>query len=258
MTRYADAWHHHEPVWYYLVHVIPLLWLPLIALVPWLWPRWREALREKSTLVAVLLAWVVIVVLFFTVSTGKRASTSCRRCRHSRWRRRRGCRSCCARAGRGAWPSFSPARLPRWRLSRPWSSRSLPDRARGTLPRRTGSSPCCRSPRSRRASRSALAALRVRDGWLAYAGVLGVVLGFTGIVVYPGIDAVRSGRAFTRRVEQASAGIRELGLVSAKEQYLLQLRRPSVNFGHARWRERASEANDAAAWLGRGSARVVS
>ena len=33
-----------------------------------------------------------------------------------------------------------------------------------------------------------------------------------------------------------------------KEQYLLQLRRPSVNFGHARWQEKAAEAADAAAW----------
>ena len=29
VTRYADAWHHHEPVWYYLANVIPVLWLPL-------------------------------------------------------------------------------------------------------------------------------------------------------------------------------------------------------------------------------------
>jgi hypothetical protein len=38
-------------------------------------------------------------------------------------------------------------------------------------------------------------------------------------------------------------------VVSAKEQYLLQLRRPSFNFGHARWREKELEAADAAAWL---------
>jgi hypothetical protein len=72
VTRYADAWHHHEPFWYYLLEVIPLLWLPLIALVPWLWPRWRVALRERDTLVALLLAWVVIVIVFFSASPGKR------------------------------------------------------------------------------------------------------------------------------------------------------------------------------------------
>ncbi len=72
LTRYAGAWHHQAPVYYYFVEIIPLFWLPLIALVPWLWPRWRAALRDRDTMTAVLLAWVVIVVLFFTASSGKR------------------------------------------------------------------------------------------------------------------------------------------------------------------------------------------
>jgi hypothetical protein len=50
-------------------------------------------------------------------------------------------------------------------------------------------------------------------------------------------------------VTSASRGIEELGLVGAKEQYLLELPRPSVNFGHARWREKGQEAADAAAWF---------
>src|SRR5262245_7822733 len=72
VTRYAESWHHKEPFWYFLVYVIPVLWLPLIALVPWLWPRWREAVRRRDTFVAVLLAWVVLVLLFFSSSGGKR------------------------------------------------------------------------------------------------------------------------------------------------------------------------------------------
>src|SRR6185503_2083297 len=66
VTRYADPWHHREPAWYYLTNVIPLLWLPLVALVPWLWPRWRRALRGRDTLTAVLLTWVLIVIAFFS------------------------------------------------------------------------------------------------------------------------------------------------------------------------------------------------
>jgi hypothetical protein len=50
-------------------------------------------------------------------------------------------------------------------------------------------------------------------------------------------------------VEEASRDVPELGLVGAKEQYLLQLRRASYNFGHARWREKEKESADAAAWL---------
>ena len=102
-----------------------------------------------------------------------------------------------------------------------------------------------------------LGLLRARDAWLAYAGVLAAVLVTIGLVVYPRIDSVRSGRAFMERVEQASAGVAELGLVSAREQYLLELRRPSVNFGHARWRERETEAADAAAWLAERPGRAL-
>jgi hypothetical protein len=95
----------------------------------------------------------------------------------------------------------------------------------------------------------ALAVFRLRDGWLAYGGALAAVLATAGLIVYPRIDDARSGRAFMAEVEQASAGIAELGLVGAKEQYLLELRRPSVNFGHARWQEKEAEAADAAAWF---------
>jgi hypothetical protein len=103
----------------------------------------------------------------------------------------------------------------------------------------------------------ALVTFRMRDAWLSYAGVLASLLVTVGLVVYPRIDAVRSGRAFMERVERASTGVAELGLVGAKEQYLLELRRPSVNFGHARWREREREAADAAAWLAESPARAL-
>ena len=55
-----------------VAHPVLFRLAPLIALVPWLWPRWRSALRERDTLTAVLLAWVALVLVFFTFSTGKR------------------------------------------------------------------------------------------------------------------------------------------------------------------------------------------
>jgi 4-amino-4-deoxy-L-arabinose transferase-like glycosyltransferase len=48
VTRYAGAWQHHEPFCYYLTHVILVFWLPLSALVPWLWPRWRAARETEA------------------------------------------------------------------------------------------------------------------------------------------------------------------------------------------------------------------
>src|SRR5690606_29920383 len=72
VTRYTDAWHHIEPFWYFLVEVIPILWLPLTALLPWLLPRWRTAWRKRDLRIVLPLCWVVVVVLFFSLSSGKR------------------------------------------------------------------------------------------------------------------------------------------------------------------------------------------
>jgi len=256
VTRYADAWHHHEPVWYYFTNVIPVLWLPLIALVPWLWPRWREALRARDTLLALLLAWVVIVVLFFTASSGKRGLYVL-----------------------PAVPALAMAAAP-WlpELLRALGTRRLAfglasllvgfmalaavyfavdSDAAGRMVGDFGVQPVLPLAVAAVAGAIPLLLLRVRDGWLAYAGVLAVLFATIGLVIYPRIDNVRSGRALMERLEEASAGFAELGLASFKEQYLLELRRPSFNFGHARWREREVEAADAAAWLAERPGRAL-
>jgi 4-amino-4-deoxy-L-arabinose transferase-like glycosyltransferase len=252
-TRYTNAWHHHEPFWYYLVNVIPVLWLPLSALLTWLWPRWKRALREgprsgRDTFVAVLLCWVVIVVLFFSLSSGKRGVYVI-----------------------PAIPALAMAAAP-WlpELLRNARTRTvafvmaaalavLPllgaayfafsSKATARVVRDYGLEPALPLALTGLIAGAALLFFRRRDAWLAYGSALAGVLVTIGLVVYPAIDDVRSGRGFMHKVEQASAGIPELGLVSAKEQYLLELRRPSFNFGHARWRERQEEAADAAAWF---------
>lgn len=71
-ARYANAWAHKEPFWYFLVSVIPKYWLPLFLLLPWLLPAWRKQLAKQDGRVLVLLGWVVLVLLFFSVSSGKR------------------------------------------------------------------------------------------------------------------------------------------------------------------------------------------
>ena len=256
VTRYADAWHHHEPFWFYFVEVLPFLWLPLVALVPWLWPRWREALRNRDTLLAVLLAWVVIVLVFFSASSGKRGVYVL-----------------------PAVPALAMAAGP-WlpELLRTAGTRraafllgialtllaaagagyfAIDSEGAGRIVRSYGSHPVLPLACAAAGGAVALGAFRMRDGWLSYAGVLAALLVTVGLVVYPRIDAARSGRAFMERVEQASMGVAELGLVGAKEQYLLESRRATVNFGHARWRERQREAADAAAWLAESPTRAL-
>ena len=198
VTRYAEAWHHHEPFWYYPVKVIPVLWLPLIALIPWLWPRWRTAWRNHDTFVAVLLAWVVIVVLFFSMSSGKRGVYVL-----------------------PALPALAMA-------AAPW----LPELLRALQPRRVAlvlaslltagalfgavyfavdaqataniveqydAAPALPLGIVGVAGAIALVVFRLRDAWLAVAATLAAVMATVGLVVYPRIDDTRSGRAFMHR-----------------------------------------------------------
>jgi len=72
LTRYADAWHHHHWFGYYLVEVLPPLWMPLTLLAPWLLPAWWRRLRRLDPRQTLLLGWIVLVLLFFSLSPGKR------------------------------------------------------------------------------------------------------------------------------------------------------------------------------------------
>lgn len=70
-TRYTSAWHHTQPPWYFL-GVIAGFWLPFSLALPWLFPRWRDALRQRDPKVWLPLGWALLVLLFFSASPGKR------------------------------------------------------------------------------------------------------------------------------------------------------------------------------------------
>jgi 4-amino-4-deoxy-L-arabinose transferase-like glycosyltransferase len=69
--RYADPWHHHQPFWYF-GEVMLTQWLPAVLALPWAIRPWRDALRACDARVLLPLAWVALVVLFFSLSAGKR------------------------------------------------------------------------------------------------------------------------------------------------------------------------------------------
>lgn len=72
VDRYADGWAHPKPPWFYFVEVIPLFWLPLVLLLPWLAVAWRQRLRERDARILLLLGYVGLVLVFFSCSAGKR------------------------------------------------------------------------------------------------------------------------------------------------------------------------------------------
>lgn len=69
--RYAGAWHHVQPFWYF-AQVIMTLWLPGALLLPWLAPAWWRRLRRGDRRLWLLLGWSALVLLFFSASPGKR------------------------------------------------------------------------------------------------------------------------------------------------------------------------------------------
>lgn len=69
--RYANAWHHVQPAWYYL-RVMATLWLPGALLLPWLLPAWWRRLRRLDPRLWLLLGWALLVLVFFSASPGKR------------------------------------------------------------------------------------------------------------------------------------------------------------------------------------------
>ena len=70
-TRYVNAWHHHQPFWYY-AEVVLLFWLPFSLFIPWLVGRWRDAWRQRDAKVWWPLLWAILVLIFFSASVGKR------------------------------------------------------------------------------------------------------------------------------------------------------------------------------------------
>jgi 4-amino-4-deoxy-L-arabinose transferase-like glycosyltransferase len=67
-----DTWTHLRPAWYYLVAGDPWAWLPATLALPWLLPAWRRRLARGDARYWLLLGFVVCVVVFFSLSPGKR------------------------------------------------------------------------------------------------------------------------------------------------------------------------------------------
>jgi 4-amino-4-deoxy-L-arabinose transferase-like glycosyltransferase len=254
--RYAHAWHHREPPWYFLVNVIPLMWLPLTALLPWLIPQWRDALRRRDLRIALLLSWVVLVVLFFSFSSGKRGiyvlpavpalALACAPFAVELLRRASVQRTLYSIAAASGGVCAAAAIYIAVRGDK-----------RAEVIAHYDIDPL--GPLLVIAGAVFIACLvaRPRRGLAAFGAVLTSLLLVVSFWVNPAMNTARSGADFMRRVEQVADPARELGLVSAKEQYLLNARRPVVHFGNRRWREGTQEAFDAARWLSRSPGRQL-
>jgi 4-amino-4-deoxy-L-arabinose transferase-like glycosyltransferase len=256
VNRYAGAWHHVKAWYYFLVEVIPPLWLPWSILLFWLVPRFKAAFHERSARVWLPLGWVLIVLAFFTASPGKRGIYIL-----------------------PALPALAFAAMP---VIEDVLSRKGVRRAGFVLAGLFWIAAAVFAIGHAVAAEFAVKALseiNLPDATamhvyllLAGAGLLfawrrtplaawPVALGALTIVfsyfIAPAMNPERSASAFVRDMLAKLSPGEQLGLVAYKEQFLLYLDRPTVNFGHRRWREGPQEAYDASAWLNAGDDRVL-
>lgn len=254
--RYANPWHHIKPFWYFIVEVIPPLWLPLSIAIPWLVPRWWKAIRERDLRILLLVGWSILVLLFFSASPGKR----------------------------GVYilimlPAVALAAGPYVREL--WSKRGIHRTAfvitlALTIVLLAAATLNVIAPPEEAVEQSLELGINLTIPLLMFAGggALGLLLfrarrGVAGLVTTfaviwlvvsvwlgPSINRARSGQQVVEKLETGIGPDRELGLVRWKEQFLLYLDRPITHFGHRRF-DIEEEAKDAIGWLREDSDRLL-
>jgi 4-amino-4-deoxy-L-arabinose transferase-like glycosyltransferase len=254
--RYVDPWHHYRPAWYYL-QVMATLWLPAVLLLPWAIPRWAGALRQRDARVLLPLGFAVVYLLFFTVSSGKRdlyilsalpmLALPMGYLLPELWRNAAVQRLLAGFTGLVSLLCVAA-----------WIYLVHVDAARGArLLQAGGIDGFAPLLVTGAIGLALLAVLRLRGAHLALAGFLVAAWQVAGWWVFPAIDGARSAGTFIARLEAMADPQRELGLLAYHEHFLWHLQRPSVNFGHRRFREGDAETLDAAAWLAADGSRQL-
>jgi 4-amino-4-deoxy-L-arabinose transferase-like glycosyltransferase len=254
--RYASAWHHVKPWYFFIAEVIPGLWLPLSLLLFWLVPRWAGAWRERDLRVWLPLAWALLTLLFFSLSAGKRGiyifpalpavALAAAPYLPSLFERRGVRRASVVLGGLlllGGVALLIAEAAGHEKLHAKIAEQGVDSMMPFMIFVGVG------------AVLWTLAA--VKKPILAWPMMLAAVAAVWSYGITPGIDGERSARDFMKKTLELVPRDTELGLLAYKEQFLLYLDRPIVNFGHARWREGAQEAYDASAWLNAGPGRVL-
>jgi 4-amino-4-deoxy-L-arabinose transferase-like glycosyltransferase len=238
--RYARAWHHIQPFWYYAVEVIPWAWAPFSLLLPSLAPAWWRRLKTGDAATWLLLGWVACVLVFFSVTPGKRhvyilpalpALALAAAPLLDELLQRRGVR----RVAFAVVAAVAIAGVASILWVRAQADVWGFDLRHVVVVMAT------------LAVALVLAALRIG----APAALVLLIIGCWQIYGWwaaPLMNGARSGLDLMARVEEATPAESVLGLAGWKEQFLLQAHRPVVHFGFRR--EAAAEARDAAAWLG--------
>ena len=255
--RYLAAWHHHQPPWYF-AQVIATMWLPAVLALPWALPAWWRRLRRGDARYRVLLGWVALVLVFFSLPSGKRdvyilpaLPMFCLALAPllPGLLRRRGARlALCGFVALVAIGALLAGVLPL--LGEPAFEARF-EAARGI---EAGADALWWIVLAIGAVAAlALLAGRVRHALAATLATLAATWLLVGLFAYPRLDDTSSARALMREAGRRIGPEAELGLVAWKEQNLLQADRRVRTFGFRR--PDADELRDALAWQREAPAR---
>lgn len=256
VTRYANSWGHIKPPWYLWTNAL-WLWLPATVLLPWLVPAWWRDLRAgRNAPLFVLGGWVVLVLLFFSMSSGKRSVYIF-----------------------PAAPAFAliVAAYANMLVERVGVKRVLVALAvfLGLLVAAVGMYGLMNPLEIREWVADAALAFRLsalllavgiamlvaavvfawRRPLLSIAWALALLWLGVSLAVAPAITDIRSGKALMNDLAASLTPSVSLGLVDWPEQFMLYLPREVVHFGFRR--ERMAEVHDAISWLRGDSERRV-
>lgn len=234
--RFVNAWHHVKPWHYFFTQAIPTVWFPLpVLLLVFIKPL--LALLREDRRARVLLAWVGLVLLFFSLSSGKRevymfpALPMLALVVGALWVRVRGGTAAArtgmffqglllliaaALAGLGVALKVSPEKL----------LRKVPDYADAVT---TLSLPLVAMGASLLVL---LLLIRRRDLLQRLAATSLVIWAFVSLLVWPKVDPYRTPQAMMEQIEQRLPPTSELGLLYFKEQFLLFSHRPLTHFSY--------------------------
>jgi len=254
--RYAAAWHHVKGWYYFLVEVIPPLWLPWSLLLFWLAPRFKAAFHERNAIVWLPLFWVILVLIFFSASPGKRGVYILPALPALAFAAMPFLESVLSRAGvrragfvLGGLFFLAAAVLTVGFLANAgFAVKAIEAADLGGVGALYIYLALCGAGLAYAAWRAPLAA------WPVALGSLAIVFSY---FIAPAMNGERSGRNFVRDALAQVNPKEQLALVAYKEQFLLYLDRATVNFGHRRWLEGAQESYDAALWLNAAPDRVL-
>jgi 4-amino-4-deoxy-L-arabinose transferase-like glycosyltransferase len=254
--RYAAAWHHVKSWYYFILEVIPALWLPWSLLLIWLAPRFKAAFHERDARVWLPLFWVLIVLVFFSASPGKRGiyilpALPALAIAAMPFIESLLVRTGVRRAGfvlGGGFFVAAAVLVIAYTLHAKFAVEAIAATQLGGVTAMYLYLALCGAGLAFAALRAPLAA------WPVALGSLAIVFSW---FIAPAMNGERSGKDFTRGVLAQLQPDEQLGLVAYKEQFLLYLDRPTVNFGHRRWLEGAQESYDAALWLNAQPHRIL-